>query len=369
MAQEKENMNESQSDLEIPEESLPCQEDSMELSAREQLIQEMAARELLVLDKLKTYFRLDAGTVPAVDGVSFALAPGETLAVVGESGSGKSITALSVMGLIPSPPGRIESGRIFYNGKNLLELTDSEMRSIRGDRISMIYQEPMTSLNPVYRVGEQIAESLVLHRGLSKQEAWERAVEMLRLTGIPSPEKRARDYPHQMSRGQRQRVMIAMALCCNPRLLIADEPTMALDVTIQAQIIDLMMNLKQKFNTAIIMITHDLAVVAEMADRVVVMYAGKVVEESPVEALFEDPLHPYTMALLASIPRMYGKQERLYMIEGAVPNLLCLPEGCAFAPRCSLVKPVCLEQRPHMMDLGDGRGVRCWLYHEEEKQC
>lgn len=360
---------EHQPGLEIPEETRTCQEESKDLSAKEQLIHEMAARELLVLDKLKTYFRLDVGTVPAVDGVSFVLASGETLAVVGESGSGKSSTVLSVMRLIPSPPGRIEGGRIFFNGTNLLELSDSEMRRIRGDRISMIFQEPMTSLNPVYRVGDQIAESLTLHRGLSKQEAWDRAVEMLAMTGIPSPEKRVRDYPHQMSGGQRQRVMIAMALCCDPRLLIADEPTTALDVTIQAQIIDLMLDLKQKFNTAIIMITHDLAVVAEMADRVVVMYAGKVVEESPVEALFEEPLHPYTAALLASIPRMYGKQERLYMIEGTVPNLLCLPEGCAFAPRCSLVKPVCLEKRPPLVDLGDGRGVRCWLYHKEEEQC
>lgn len=344
-----------------------CREETKDLSAREALIQEMASRELLVLDKLKTSFRLDAGIIPAVDGVSFALAPGETLAVVGESGSGKSITALSVMRLIPSPPGRIEAGRIFFNGVNLLELPESEMRDIRGNRISMIFQEPRTSLNPVCRVGEQIAESLVLHRNMSKKEAWDRAVEMLGLTGIPSPEKRAGDYPHQLSGGQRQRVMIAMALCCEPRLLIADEPTAALDVTIQAQIIELMMDLKQRFNTAIIMITHDLAVVAETADRAVVMYAGKVVEESPVEDLFEQPLHPYTTGLLASIPRMYGKQESLYMIEGAVPNLLRLPGGCAFAPRCSMVKPVCLEKRPHMVDMGDGRGVRCWLYHKEDE--
>ncbi len=350
-------------------EDCACQEETKDLSAREALIQEMASRELLVLDKLKTSFRLDAGIIPAVDGVSLALARGETLAVVGESGSGKSITALSVMRLIPNPPGRIESGRIFFNGNNLLELPESEMRDIRGNRISMIFQEPMTSLNPVYRVGDQIAESLVLHRNMTKKEAWDRAVEMLSLTGIPSPEKRARDYPHQMSGGQRQRVMIAMALCCDPKLLIADEPTTALDVTIQAQILDLMMDLKQTFNTAIIMITHDLAVVAEMADRVVVMYAGKVVEESPVEPLFGQPLHPYTTGLLASIPRMYGKQERLYMIEGAVPNLLRLPAGCAFAPRCSLVKPICLEKRPHMIDMGDGRGVRCWLYHKEDEQC
>jgi peptide/nickel transport system ATP-binding protein/oligopeptide transport system ATP-binding protein len=360
---------ECQPEREISEISPPGLEESKELSPRELLIQEMAARELLVLDKLKTYFSINDVTIPAVDGVSFALAPGETLAVVGESGSGKSITALSIMRLIPSPPGRIEGGRIFYNGRNLLELSEDEMRSIRGHRIAMIFQGHMTALNPVFRVGEQIAEVLMSHRGLSKQEAWDGAVEMLGMTGMPAPEKRAGDYPHQMSGGQRQRVILAMALCCNPRLLIADEPTAGMDVTTQAQIIDLTMGLTQKLKTAIILITQDMALVAEMATRVLVMYAGKVVEESPVEDLFDEPLHPYTGALLASIPRMYGRQERLFVIEGAAPSLLHLPDGCAFAPRCSLVKPVCLQKRPHMIDVGDGRGVRCWLYQKEEEQC
>lgn len=322
-------------------------------------------RELLVLDNLKIYYHLKSGVVPAVDGVSFALAPGETLAVVGESGSGKSSTALSIMGLIPKPPGRIEEGSILFRGENLLQFSESEMRNIRGNSISMIFQEPMTTLNPVYRVRDQLAESLALHRGLTKKEALAGVVEMLDLTGVPLPGQRALDFPHQMSRGERLRVVIAMALCCEPQLLIADEPTTFLDVTIQAQIMDLLLELKEKRRNAIIMITPDLAVAAEMADRVVVMYAGRVVEEGPVAELFEEPLHPYTRGLLASIPRLYGKQERLYVMDGNLPNPLRLPHGCAFAPRCSLSNKKCQNEKPPMVEAGPGRRVRCWVVSRE----
>ncbi|MBO8138184.1 MAG: ABC transporter ATP-binding protein [Desulfotomaculum sp.] len=316
---------------------------------------------LLKVDNLKTHFFLDEGVVPAVDGVSFHLNRGETLAVVGESGSGKSITSLSIMRLIPSPPGRIVGGSIYFNGQDLLKLPEKEMRRIRGNKISMIFQEPMTSLNPVYRVGDQIAEALINHQGVNKKEAMEKAVEMLRLTGIPSPEKRAYEFPHQMSGGMRQRVMIAMALSCRPELLIADEPTTALDVTIQAQILELMQELQEKFGTAIIMITHDLAVVAEMADRAAVMYCGKVVEEATVEELFEKPLHPYTRGLLASIPRVEEEVDKLYMIEGTVPNLMHLPAGCAFAPRCPEAESRCHRARPELVEVSPGRKVSCWL--------
>ncbi|MEG6616539.1 ABC transporter ATP-binding protein [Peptococcaceae bacterium 1198_IL3148] len=317
---------------------------------------------LLKITDLKTHFFLDDGVVPAVDGVSFHLNKGETLAVVGESGSGKSITSLSIMGLVPSPPGKIVGGTIEFAGEDLLKKSEKEMRAVRGNRISMIFQEPMTSLNPVYRVGDQIAEALILHQGLTKKEAMERAIEMLRLTGIPSPEKRAYEFPHQMSGGMRQRVMIAMALSCRPELLIADEPTTALDVTIQAQILELMQELKEKMNTAIIMITHDLAVVAEMADRAVVMYCGKVVEEAPVADLFENPLHPYTKGLLASIPSIDDdSNEKLFVIEGSVPNMMHLPAGCAFAPRCPEAKDQCLGAIPQLKQVAPGRKVSCWL--------
>lgn len=319
---------------------------------------------LLKIEDLKTYFYLDEGVLPAVDGVSFSLKRGETLAVVGESGSGKSITANSIMRLIPTPPGRITGGRILFEGEDLLSKSDKEMRSIRGNHISMIFQEPMTSLNPVYRVGDQIAESVILHQCLKKKDALEKAVEMLRLTGIPSPEKRVHDFPHQMSGGMRQRVMIAMALCCRPKLLIADEPTTALDVTIQAQILDLMRDLRQQFGMAIILITHDLAVVAEMAHRVVVMYAGKMMEEAPVEDLFDNPLHPYTRGLLASIPRMEEKRDKLFIIEGTVPNPIYLPPGCAFAPRCQSAADICHRERPVLREAGPGRKVCCWLFPE-----
>lgn len=317
---------------------------------------------MLEIEELKTHFYTEEGVVPAVDGVSFSLNKGETLAVVGESGSGKSMTALSIMRLVPSPPGRIVGGKIMFDGTDLLSLPDNAMRDIRGDRISMIFQEPMTSLNPVYRVGDQIAESLIRHRGMDKKEARQVAVEMLRVTGIPSPEKRVDDFPHQMSGGMRQRVMIAMALACRPELLIADEPTTALDVTIQAQILELMLELKDKFGTAIILITHDLAVVAEMADRAVVMYCGQVVEEGPVKELLVNPYHPYTEGLLKSIPRLDEKRERLYMIEGMVPNLLRLPPGCYFGPRCPYATERCRAEKPVMRDMGDGRKTACWRY-------
>lgn len=317
---------------------------------------------LLEVKDLKTHFFLEDGVVPAVDGVSFHLNRGETLAVVGESGSGKSITATSIMRLIPSPPGRIVGGEILYNGEDLLKKSEKEMRDIRGNRISMIFQEPMTSLNPVFRVGHQISESLMVHQGLNKAEALAKSIEMLRLTGIPSPEKRVHDFPHQMSGGMRQRVMIAMALCCRPELLIADEPTTALDVTIQAQILELMIELKEQLGTAIIMITHDLAVVAEMADRAAVMYCGKLVEEAPVLDLFDKPLHPYTQGLLRSIPHINDTQERLYMIEGMVPPLTNLPAGCAFAPRCPEAQPRCQVERPSLKQVAPGRRVSCWLH-------
>ncbi|HBV98671.1 MAG: peptide ABC transporter ATP-binding protein [Peptococcaceae bacterium BICA1-7] len=316
---------------------------------------------LLQVHDLKTHFFMDDGVVPAVDGVSFHLNRGETLAVVGESGSGKSITANSIMRLIPTPPGKIVGGRILFEGQDLLTKPEKEMRHIRGNLISMIFQEPMTSLNPVFRVGDQISESLILHQGLNKKQALEKSIEMLRLTGIPSPEKRVHDFPHQMSGGMRQRVMIAMALCCRPRLLIADEPTTALDVTIQAQILDLMRELRDQFNTAIIMITHDLAVVAEMADRAVVMYAGKMVEEAKVEELFDSPLHPYTRGLLSSIPRMEEKRDKLFVIEGTVPNPMYLPPGCAFAPRCPEAMDRCQRERPELLTPVEGRKVSCWL--------
>lgn len=318
---------------------------------------------VLEVKNLSTHFFTDEGVVKSVDQVSFSLQKEETLAVVGESGSGKSVTSLSIMQLIPNPPGRIVDGQVLFNGENLLTKSRGEMRKIRGNDIAMIFQEPMTSLNPVYTVGDQIAEAVVLHQKTTKREAWQRAVDMLQLVGIPSPAQRAREYPHQMSGGMRQRVMIAMALSCNPKLLIADEPTTALDVTIQAQILDLMKKLKSEFHAAIMLITHDLGIVADMADKVAVMYAGKVVEEAPTRALFRDPLHPYTVGLLESIPRIdQERNERLHVIEGTVPNLLHLPEGCSFAARCPKVMDVCREKRPVLADMGDGRKVSCWLH-------
>jgi peptide/nickel transport system ATP-binding protein/oligopeptide transport system ATP-binding protein len=321
---------------------------------------------LLQVQELKTYFYTFEGVARAVDDVSFYLDKGETLGVVGESGCGKTVTALSVMRLIPEPPGRIVHGKILFDGVNLPDLTMRQMRAIRGRRISMIFQEPMASLNPVFTIGDQISEMFVLHQRLGKKESWERAVEMLRMVQIPSPEKRVHEYPHQLSGGMRQRAMIAMALSCNPEILIADEPSTALDVTIQAQIIDLMMQLKKDFDAAIMLITHDLGVIAEIAQRIVVMYAGKVVEEGQTMSIFEDPRHPYTRGLLKSIPKLgersrYGRQ-RLKEIPGIVPSLYELPPGCSFSPRCPEAAAICQEKAPELIDMGGGLRVRCWLY-------
>ncbi|MGB9442785.1 MAG: ABC transporter ATP-binding protein, partial [Desulfobacterales bacterium] len=302
---------------------------------------------------------------PAVDGVDYEVRKGETLGVVGESGCGKSVTALSIMRLIPDPPGKIIAGDIVFEGQSLLALSNEEMRRIRGNKISMIFQEPMTSLNPVYTIGNQISEALRLHQGLSKKDAHDRSIDMLQLVGIPLPERRVNEHPHQLSGGMRQRAMIAMALSCNPSLLIADEPTTALDVTIQAQILDLMVSLKADLDTAIILITHDLGVVAESAARVVVMYAGKVVEEADVYNIFEHPLHPYTEGLLESIPRIdhsIQKKARLTEIQGVVPSPSQLPAGCHFHPRCPKVMDVCRHENPELKAEKAYHRVRCWLY-------
>ena len=315
---------------------------------------------LLEVKDLKTYFYTEDGVVPAVDGVSFSLNRGETIGIVGESGSGKSVTSLSVMRLVPYPPGRITGGEIIFEGENILGKTDEEMRRIRGNEISMIFQEPMTSLNPVFTVGDQIMEAIILHQNVGKREAQVKAVEMLQRVGIPSPERRIRDFPHQMSGGMRQRVMIAMALSCNPKLLIADEPTTALDVTIQAQILDLMMDIKREFGTSIMLITHDLGVIAETVDKVVVMYAGKIVESTDVISIFQKPMHPYTEGLLGSIPKVNEDCERLSTIEGAVPNLFNMPSGCRFHPRCDYAKNICREHEPHLIDVDSGHEVSCW---------
>jgi peptide/nickel transport system ATP-binding protein len=320
---------------------------------------------LLEIDGLKTHFFTRDGVVRAVDGVSLTVQPGETLAVVGESGCGKSVTCLSVMRLIASPPGRIVDGTIRFAGIDILDLPEREMRSLRGNEMSMIFQEPMTSLNPVLSIGRQIGETLVLHQGLDARAAASRTVEMLRLVGIPEPARRLRQYPHELSGGMRQRVMIAMALACNPKLLIADEPTTALDVTVQAQILDLMRKLKAETGTAIILITHSLGVVAEMAQRVVVMYAGKKVEEASVDALFERPRHPYTRALLASLPRLGaslrgGGGARLAEIPGVVPSLKEDIAGCIFAPRCPHATARCLEAYPPLEEKGSSHWVACW---------
>ncbi len=317
---------------------------------------------LLEVTDLKTYFDTDEGVVKAVDGVSFHLDKGETLAVVGESGSGKSVTSLSVMRLIPTPPGRIASGQMLFEGQDLARKSERDMRRIRGNDISMIFQEPMTSLNPVYTVGDQIAEAIVLHQGKSYRDAMKVAVDMLDLVGIPEPGKRVKNYPHQMSGGMRQRVMIAMALSCGPKLLIADEPTTALDVTIQAQILDLMRKLQREIGMSILFITHDLGVVAEIADRVVVMYAGRAVEEGDVNDIFARPQMPYTLGLMNSIPRVdraAEHQDRLEAIPGNVPNPLYLPEGCAFHPRCRFATAECKEAIPSLEDTGNGHMVRC----------
>ena len=329
------------------------------------------SEKLLDVRGLKTYFDTDEGTVKAVDGVSFHIDKGETLAVVGESGSGKSVTSLSIMRLIPTPPGRIAGGEMLFNGQDLVKKTEREMRQIRGNDISMIFQEPMTSLNPVYTVGDQIAEAIVLHQGKTQKQAMKMATEMLELVGIPEPAKRVKNYPHQMSGGMRQRVMIAMALSCGPQLLIADEPTTALDVTIQAQILDLMKKLQNEIGMSILFITHDLGVVAEIADRVVVMYAGRAVEEGDVVPIFTKPKMPYTMGLLNSVPRVDKAavhQERLEAIPGNVPNPLYLPEGCAFHPRCKFAVDQCKAAIPDLVDSGNGHMVRCIRWDEIQNE-
>ncbi len=327
---------------------------------------------LLRVKDLQTHFFTPEGTVKAVDGVSFDLPRGKTVGVLGESGCGKSVTALSIMRLIPDPPGKIRGGAIFFDGRDLVQATPAQMRDIRGNRISMIFQEPMTSLNPVYTIGNQIAETYVTHRGMSPKEAMNLSTEMLAMVGIPDPEKRVQEYPHQHSGGMRQRAMIAMAMACRPQLLIADEPTTALDVTIQAQILDLMLELQEEMGMAILIITHNLGVIAEVSDQVVVMYAGEVVEYSPLDALFLDPRHPYTIGLMRSIPKLghkfkYGKKP-LQEIPGLVPNLIRLPKGCLFAPRCQYVLNRCQGQRPPLFALGAGHGAKCWLVEKEVVQ-
>jgi len=321
---------------------------------------------LLEVHELATYFHTFEGVVKAVDGVSFHLNPREILGIVGESGCGKSVTAQTIMKLIPQPPGRIEYGQILFDGDDLVNYPPERMRNIRGNRIAMIFQEPMTSLNPVYTIGDQIAEMFTLHQRQTKRESWNSAIEMLKRVHIPAPERRVREYPHQLSGGMRQRAMIAMALSCNPEILIADEPTTALDVTVQAQILDLMLQLQADYGTAIMMITHDLGVIAEVAKRVVVMYAGRVVEEADTLDIFQRPKHPYTEGLLKSIPqpgdRSERGRERLDEIKGTVPNLYNLPPGCSFAPRCGDLMEVCRQEMPELRALSDTHKVRCWKY-------
>lgn len=319
--------------------------------------------ELLTIRNLSTYFFTHDGVVKAVDGVSLSLNEGDTLGLVGESGCGKSVTALSILRLIPQPPGKIVSGEISFMGRNLLELKEAEMRKIRGNKISIIFQDPSASLNPSIRIGDQLREAIHLHQDVSKKEATQKAIEMLKLVGIPSPEIRVRDYPHQMSGGMRQRVMIAMALSCNPKLMIADEPTTALDVTIQAQILDLMNKLKGEVRTSILLITHDLGVIAENAQHVAVMYAGRVVEYADVETLFDNPRNPYTVGLMASLPNseLARARRRLNVIPGTVPSLIELPPGCKFSDRCDRALDVCREQEPSLKEVGPHHQVRCWL--------
>jgi len=324
---------------------------------------------LLEVKNLKTYFFTEDGVVKAVDGVDFVVYPGEVLGLVGESGCGKSVTSFSIMRLI-GQPGKIVDGEIYFDGKNLVTLPENEMIQVRGNRISMIFQQPQSALNPVFKVGDQIAEVLDIHQSLGKELGRQRAVELLKMVGIPEAERRAEAYPHELSGGMAQRVMIAMALACAPELLIADEPTTALDVTIQAQILDLMRGLREKTGTSIILITHDLGVIAEMAERVAIMYAGRIVEQSAVGVLFDKPLHPYTRGLIDSIPVLGKIKDRLAVIPGTVPNLVNLPPGCRFAPRC-LARienqlSICTDQEPDLIEANPGHLVRCWLYQDSE---
>ncbi|EPR13321.1 ABC transporter ATP-binding protein [Ruminiclostridium papyrosolvens] len=321
---------------------------------------------LLEIKDLHTFFYTDAGVVKAVNGVSFQVNKGQTIGIVGESGCGKSVMSLSIMRLIQEP-GKIVEGQVIFNGQDLVKLSQSEMRKINGDRISMIFQEPMTSLNPVFTVGNQIAESLILHENLTKKQAREKAIEMISTVGIPRAEGIYDSYPHELSGGMRQRIMIAMALSCNPELLIADEPTTALDVTIQAQILDLLKEIKRKFGTSIMLITHDLGVVAEMADYVIVMYAGRIIEQGNVNDIYINPMHPYTIGLLKSKPSITTVSDRLYTIPGQVPNLINLPEICYFSDRCKMCKDVCKQGFPKLIDMGNDHFVACTLFEEVTK--
>jgi len=318
---------------------------------------------ILKVSNLKTYFHTEDGVVKAVDGVDFYVNPGEIVGLVGESGCGKSVTSLSIMRLI-SAPGRVEAGKILFDGNDLLKLPEEEMNHVRGNRISMIFQQPQTALNPVFDVGDQIGEVLNIHQDFGKEAGYKRAEELLKMVGIPDAKRRVDAYPHEFSGGMAQRVMIAMALACLPELLIADEPTTALDVTIQAQILDLMRNLNKNMNAAIILITHDLGVIADMVSRVAVMYAGKIVEHTSVEALFAEPLHPYTQGLIGSIPILGHKKRRLDVIPGVVPNLINLPKGCVFASRCSHKVDICEHKMPDLLMEKSGHEVRCWLYQK-----
>jgi len=327
------------------------------------------SKPLLEVKGLKTYFYTEDGVVRAVDGVDFEVYPGEVLGLVGESGCGKSVTSLSIMRLI-SKPGRVDAGEILLDGENLLDLSEDEMIKVRGNRISMIFQQPQTALNPVFRVGDQLSEVLSVHQDLGREAGRKRAVSLLKMVGVPDPERRVDAYPHELSGGMAQRVMIAMALACVPELLLADEPTTALDVTIQAQILDLMRDLRRDMGTSVLLITHDLGVVAEMAERVAVMYAGEIVEQTDVNSLFDEPLHPYTQGLIGSIPVLGEIKERLDVIPGSVPNLINLPPGCRFAPRCQArIKytcTICAEVKPELEEVKPGHQVRCWLYQNAE---
>ncbi len=320
---------------------------------------------LLEIKDLKTYFHTENGVVPSVDGVSFSIKKGETIAVVGESGSGKSVTSLSIMGLVGSP-GKVVGGEVLFEGKDLTTISNREMRKLRGNEIAMIFQEPLTSLNPLFTVGNQISESIRLHQNASKEEAKIKSIEMLKKVGIPRPDKVFSSFPHMLSGGMRQRVMIAMALSCNPKLLIADEPTTALDVTIQAQILQLMRNLTQEFDTSIMLITHDLGVVAEMVDTVIVMYAGQVVEHTDVYTLFKEPKHPYTKGLLDSTPKIHELKDELQSIEGTVPAPGTITQGCRFQTRCPLATSKCFSEEPELKELAPNHKVRCWLHEEGE---
>ena len=320
---------------------------------------------LLEVKGLKTYFYTEDGVVRAVDGVNFEVYPGEVLGLVGESGCGKSVTSLSIMRLI-SKPGKVDAGEILLDGENLLDLPEEEMTKVRGNRISMIFQQPQTALNPVFKVGDQLAEVLNVHQDMGKEAGWKRAIALLKMVGVPDPERRVEAFPHELSGGMAQRVMIAMALACVPELLIADEPTTALDVTIQAQILDLMRDMRKEMGTSVILITHDLGVVAEMAERVAVMYAGEIVEQTDVNSLFDEPLHPYTQGLIGSIPILGEIKDKLDVIPGSVPNLVNLPPGCRFAPRCQArIKyglTICTEVKPELDEVKSEHSVRCWLY-------